>query len=127
MRMWYIPLQLVCVLPYINRVIRGNGSSFLGGLAVLLSSGYGYASSPAVCQQIDTVLSRTQIHLTPEAYKERIGMVDKYVVSTPNLTNILYLPGWRFVFDHTYYTPINPIVLSFSPSILEEELCGAPG
>jgi hypothetical protein len=93
-------LQLVCALPHINRVICGGGSGFFGVLQHSLAPGYGHAPSPAVCQQTDTVLSLTQLHPTPKAYEERIVMLDKYGVSTHNLTDILYLPGWRFVFGH---------------------------
>jgi outer membrane lipoprotein len=61
-----------------------SGGWFLWGLA-LLSAGCSHALSPAVRQQIDTTLSLTQLHTTPEAYKDSIVMLGGDILSTRNL------------------------------------------
>ena len=59
---------------------------FFWGLAARLSAGCRHALSPAVCQQIDTTLSLTQLRTTPEAYKDCIGMLGGDILSTRHLT-----------------------------------------
>jgi len=60
------------------------GQWFFLGLA-FLSAGCSHALSPAVRQQIDTTLSLTQLHATPEAYKDSIVMLGGDILSTRNL------------------------------------------
>jgi len=57
--------------------------------------------SPAVRQQIDTTLSLTQLHTTPEAYKDRIVMLGRDVLSTRNLTEGMLLEVLQKPLDAT--------------------------
>ena len=48
---------------------------FFWGLAALLSAGCSHALSVAVRQQIDTIISLTQLRPTPGAHKDHIVML----------------------------------------------------